>query len=519
MEGHVTWDVINRTDIKPVKNTDGTETLPKIIPSTWAFKIKRYPDGIMKKLKACFCVRGDLQENMFDTYAPVASWTSIRMLTIMALQKKWVTKQIDFTNAFVHAPIDRDVYVSLPCLFGDTSGIANQELCLKLNKSLYGLKDAPKLWADFLAKGLDRCGFVASPEDAGVYLGRGMAIVTYVDDVLFFGPDEAEMEKIITELQCDGFNLKREKNGDDSVYDFLGIHIEVTDNSIQMTQFGLIQKFLTLVGMELCNAKETPCSTTPLSSSPTDPWHNETWEYASAVGMLMYLAGNAYPEIQYAVHQCTRFTHSPRQSHTYAIKRIAHYLKGVLDQRQGLVFKVTNDLSLDCYVDASFAGLWNYEDDQDPVCVKSRTGYVMTLGGCPVHWASKLQTLVALSTCESEYIALAQALRELIPMRRLLDSLNTVLNPDAPAQVLVKSTIFEDNNGAISMAQAPNMTPRTKHIATRYHFVKQYFGTHRVQQHPFVLTKIGTDDQKADIFTKGLDANKFKALRLLLCNW
>ena len=143
----------------------------------------------------------------------------------------------------------------------------------------------------------------------------------------------------------------------------------------------------------------------------------------------------------------------------------------------------------------------------------------MTLGGCPVHWASKLQTLVALSTCESEYIALAQALRDLIPIRRLLDSLNDSLHFSEGDQVLVKSTIFEDNNGAISMAQAPNLSPRTKHIATRYHFVKQYFGTHRVQHHPFVLQKIGTDDQKADIFTKGLDVKKFKALRLLLCNW
>ena len=72
--------------------------------------------------------------------------------------------------------------------------------------------------------------------------------------------------------------------------------------------------------MEMCNAKETPCSTTPLSSDPNGPSHDEPWEYASAVGMLMYLAGNAYPEIQFAVHQCARFTHTPRQSHTNAIK-------------------------------------------------------------------------------------------------------------------------------------------------------------------------------------------------------
>ena len=77
---------------------------------------------------------------MFTTYDPVTTWTSIHMLTILALQKKWKTKQIDFTNAFVHAPIDQDVYVSLPALFGDTSDIENQDLCLKLNKSLLWFK-------------------------------------------------------------------------------------------------------------------------------------------------------------------------------------------------------------------------------------------------------------------------------------------------------------------------------------------------------------------------------------------
>ena len=74
------------------------------------------------------------------------------------------------------------------------------------------------------------------------------------------------------------------------------------------------------------------------------------------------------------------------------------------------------NLQLNCYVDADFAGLYNVEDQQDPVCVKSRTGYVLTLGKTPLLWVSKLQTEVALSTTEAEYIALSQAMRELIPM-------------------------------------------------------------------------------------------------------
>jgi hypothetical protein len=521
LEGHGTWTVIKRSDIQPTKRTDGTTYIPDVIPTTWAFKIKRWPSGILRKIKARMCVRGDLQtegvDDVFDTYAPVASWSSIRMLTVLTLQKQWVTKQIDFSNAFVQAPLHKDVYVTLPALFQDASGIDPKLLCLKLNKSLYGMREAPKLWSDWLAKGLYKAGFTPSHEDPGIYYGRGMAIAVYVDDVLFFGPSEAEMEKVINELQTGGFDLKREKSGDDTAYNFLGINITEDNGMIKMTQHGLIKKFLTAIGMENCNAKTTPCSTTPLGSDVDGKRHDEEWEYASAVGMLMYLAGNAHPEIQFAVHQCARFTHSPRKSHTEAIKRVGKYLKGILDKEQGLMFKPTDQIVLDCYCDADFAGLWGYEDDQDPICVRSRTGYVMTMGNCPVHWSSKLQTEVALSTTEAEYIALAQALRELIPLRRGFEDMIKAFNLEKTHPVTVKSQIFEDNNGAISTASTPKMTPRTKHIAVKYHFVKQYFGKRRLNDHPFELLKIDTLLQKADIFTKGLNEVSFLRIRKLLC--
>ena len=102
----------------------------------------------MRKIKGCLCVCADLQiegvDDVFDTYATVASWTSIHMLTILALQKHWITKQIDFSNAFVQAPLNKDVYVSLPAMFQDTNGADPKSLCLKLNKSLYGMRVIPE---------------------------------------------------------------------------------------------------------------------------------------------------------------------------------------------------------------------------------------------------------------------------------------------------------------------------------------------------------------------------------------
>ena len=101
-------------------------------------------------------------------------------------------------------------------------------------------------------------------------------------------------------------------------------------------------------------------------------------------------------------------------------------LAGTKDK--GWIFNPTEDLTLDCYVYADFAGLYGVEDNQDPVCIKSSTGYCLTLGGCPLVWVSRLQTEIALSTAEAEYIALSQSLQDLIPMRRLLQSTSEGLN-------------------------------------------------------------------------------------------
>ena len=287
-----------------------------------------------------------------------------------------------------------------------------------------------------------------------------------------------------------------------------------------MTQLGLIKKFLDTVGMADCNPKRVPCNITPLGTNANGARHSEGWDYASAIGMLMYLAGNGYPKIQFSVHQCACFTHAPRANHTMAVKKIAHYLKGVLDAKQGLTFKAGQPPILDLFVDADYAGLWTYEDDQDPVCVKSRTGFVITLGGCPVHWSSKLQSEITLSTLEAEFIALAQAMRELLPMQRKYDEMTKFFKlVKNGGTTRVKSTIWEDNNGCISTCRSPVLSLQTRHIAVKYHFVRNFFSPSGFKDHPFKLEKIDTKLQKADIFTKGLSADTFENLRKLMCGW
>ena len=128
--------------------------------------------------------------------------------------------------------------------------------------------------------------------------------------------------------------------------------------------------------------------------------------------MLTYLSVSSRADIAFAVHQCARYSTNPMQIHELAIRRIVRYLQGTKDK--GYILRPTSAVrNLDCYVDADFAGMWDQATSDDPNSVKSPTGYVITFAGCPILWASKLQTEVSLSTTEAEYIALSQAMQDL----------------------------------------------------------------------------------------------------------
>jgi hypothetical protein len=180
-----------------------------------------------------------------------------------------------------------------------------------------------------------------------------------------------------------------------------------------------------------------------------------------------------------------------------------------------MIIKPSDDLSLELYVDADFAGLWNAEQPDDPISVKSRTGYIIMIGGAPVIWSSKLQTEIALSTCEAEYIALSTGMRALLPLRDLLHFLGDALQIQRD-QITKVCAVWEDNNTALKLANAqfPNMTPRTKHIAVKYHWFKSHIKEGEIEVRP-----IDTKIQKADIFTKGITRKEFEEKRSMIMGW
>jgi hypothetical protein len=148
--------------------------------------------------------------------------------------------------------------------------------------------------------------------------------------------------------------------------------------------------------MDDASPKDTPATTVPLGTDKDGETFDEQWSYPADIGMLLYISSNIHPDIQFAVHQAARFSHCPKKCHAQAIKRIVRYL--IKTKTKGIELVPNLEEGLNCYVNADFAGLHGYEDEQDPVSVKSHTGYTLTLFGCPIIWPSKLQSDITLSS-------------------------------------------------------------------------------------------------------------------------
>ena len=393
------WEEVDRT---PEMN---------VLPSTWAFRCKRFPDGLIRKLKARFCVRGDCQKegvDFFDTYAPVVSWTTVRLLLIISIVLGLATKQVDYTAAFVQAKLseDEEVFVAMP------RGYAKLGKVLKLKRATYGLKQSPHAWFEHLKDHLESSGFVQSKSDACLFYSDNVICLVYVDDCLLFAPDTKDIDDMFVKLRASGLDF----NVEDDVAGFLGVLMKTHDDgSVELTQVGLIERVLTTLGLMAGRPKDTPAEYGALAENQDGDPCNENWNYASVVGMLMYLASNSRPDISFAVHQCTRFTHSPRHTHEVALKRIGRYLLGT--KTKGLIMDPSESLGIEMYCDADFAGMHGYEHPENPMSVCSRTGYVICIAKCPVLWVSKLQPRTAMSTMMAEYIALSQGMRDLIPLK------------------------------------------------------------------------------------------------------
>jgi hypothetical protein len=380
---------------------------------------------------------------------------------------------------------------------------------LKLIKSLYGLATAPRWWCEHLATALIKIGLPRSQFDPCLFYGPSLLFCFYVDDGIICAPDQETVDAFISQLRSLGFELTQEE----SLCEYLGIKFERrADGSYELTQQGLIDKILVATDLQNSSSNHLPAAQLALGSDPNGPDMTEAWAYASIVGMLLYLSTNTRPDITYAVSQVARFNARPKQTHAVAVKTIVRYLRGT--KTKGTIIKPSDSLTLDLYVDADFAGLYKREPDNIPESVRSRTGYILLLAGCPLLWKSQLQTEISMSTLEAEYSALSQALRTLLPIRRILIEAASSVGLSGDMQASIQARTFEDNQGAYYLAVNQRLTNRTKYFLVKFH----WFWSHH-QQGEFTIFKVDTGDQLADFLTKGLPRETFERNRLAVQGW
>jgi hypothetical protein len=392
-------------------------------------------------------------------------------------------------------------------------GFIQQNKVLKLHKSLYGLKQAPRNFFLYLKEKLESIGFESQTDiDPCLFVSEKVICLVYVDDTLFYSAKEEFIDSTILKLKESGMDLEVEGE----VAGFLGVHIQkdAKEGTISLTQTGLIKRIIEAAGATHLPTKYIPAEWVPLVKDEAGDGVNGTFNYSSVIGMLQYLQNHTRPDITYAVSQCARFVHFPRKSHEDAVIRICQYLKGT--QERGLIMKPTEKLKIDCFVDADFAGLWPHEDKADSSCVKSCTGYVIKLSNCPVIWGSRLQGEIALSTMEAEYNALSLSMRELLPFKELVNSVGSIVGFEKNEVTTIKTTVWEDNVGAWTLAnlEPGRNTPRSKHYAIKTHWFRS-----KLKPTNTMVNQISSEDQEADIMTKGLRKDTFVKVRKRLSGW
>ena len=499
--------------VEPTLRTNVPPTVT-VLPSVWAMRRKRrQTTGEVYKWKSRLNIGGHKQVAGIDydlTYSPTVSWPAVRLALAMVLLHNWKARQVDYVMAYPQAPAPRAMYMEIPkgC---EIPGHNSKDWVLHVKRNIYGGKDAGRVWYQYLRSKLESIDFVVSDHDDCVFYKGNAMYVLYTDDSILVGPDDNELDSILEEIRGTGLNITSEIGIDD----FLGVNINhKPDGTIHMTQPKLIKSILEDLGLYGPNVhtKSTPMASTKLlSRHPDSPPFDQNFDYRRVIGKLLFLEKSTRPDLAYAVHQCARFSHNPREEHGHAVKWLGRYLKATQDK--GITFRPT-DSFLELHVDADFAGNWDKTiAADDPNTAQSRHGYILRYCGIPILWASQLQSIIALSTTEAEYIGMSRAVQDALPVIWLLEELKKRGHTIHATNARVHCRVFEDNSGAIEIANNPKYRPRTKHINQRYHFFRSHIGKH-LSVHP-----IKTEEQVADLFTKPLADRLFTKHRHVLLGW
>jgi len=312
-------------------------------------------------------------------------------------------------------------------------------------------------------------------------------LLLYVDDMLVAGPNKDRIKELKAQLARE-FEMK--DLGLANKILGMQIHRDRNNRKIWLSQRNYLRKVLRRFNMEDCKPISTPLSVNfKLSSSMCPSSEAERMEmsrvpYASAVGSLMFAMICTRPDIAHAVGVVSRYMANPGREHWNAVKRILRYIKGSIDV--ALCYG-GSDFIVRGYVDSDYAGDFDKS--------KSTTGYVFTLASGAVSWVSKLQSVVATSTTEAEYVAATQASKEAVWLKMLMDELGHEQK---------NISLFCDSQSALYLARNPAFHSKSKHIRVQYHFVRE-----KVEEGTVDMQKIHTKENLADYLTKAVNGDKF----------
>ncbi|CAO1621463.1 unnamed protein product [Parajaminaea phylloscopi] len=479
---HVKWSALeSQQTFQPVSHLPEGKNL---VGHKWVFVEKTDKEGNVIKFKARLVAQGFSQVkgvDFTDTFSPVVKLDTLRILFAMAVQEKLKWRLFDVASAYLYGENKHEIYMVCP---DDFKSSGSSSRILRVLRSLYGLKESGRIWFSTLSDCLEKEGFRMCPFDPCVYVdSSGTILVIYVDDLAVFARSEEQLDHIEAILQRH-FKVTVSPSSNS----FIGLSIETTGDSVVLHQKAFCRSMLTRFGYEQINATKTPAEHSKVFDPPPDDYHPSTetiHDYLSKIGSLLWLSGLTRPDIHQSVTRMARHAHCPTEQHFEALKKIFRYIKGTMDL--GLCFdpdpQLCRPYPLLAFSDANFA---EASDSR-----KSTTGMVMMLGRNCILWMSKLQSIIAHSTTDAEYVALSATCRELKSVSNFL--------VDVFGSTVIKSPhkILCDNNNAVLASDTVPKTTKTRHLDLHFHIIRDHVKEKRV-----VVERVDTKYNLADILTK-----------------
>ncbi|XP_071704112.1 uncharacterized mitochondrial protein AtMg00810-like [Rutidosis leptorrhynchoides] len=366
------------------------------------------------------------------------------------MKNNWHIHQLDVNNAFLHGDLDEEIYMKIPQGFakeGDTRSKADHSLFIY--------------------------------DDKGIFV----AALIYVDDVILVGNDTTKIKQTKDDLDTQ-FSIKHLGN----LKYFLGIEVVKTSEGLVLSQRKYTLDILADCNFDGCRPSTFPIEKNHKLDQCEDAPKVDATCYRRLVGRLLYLQSTR-PDVTYSVNVLSQFVADPRQPHMDAVYRVLRYLKTTVGQ--GVLLPRAGGFNLSAYCDSDWLGC--------PYTRRSRTGYILLLGGAPISWKTKKQSVVSRSSAEAEYRSMASTVSEILWVRWLLKDFN--INSKEP------TPLFCYNQAARHIANNPVFHELTKHVEMDCYFVRE-----RVESKEVLPCPIATTMQIADLLTKRLGTQQLQFL-------